>query len=298
MSIIIAKIENKNCYFISDTKVSIDTADKSVTGDSKIRLAPEQGVLKIHILTNRICVAFAGNVELCTSIIHSFIKNSPRTLDGILNYFKDNLEDNDDNSAFIIGLMFDNNIPNLYKITKGEIEEGKSFWIGEPKAFSEFQEIFVPDNSDNSIVNKTSQAFTRLVESTSVNTIGDFIISAYYNHEGQSFFYEERLQSYSGYRHIHVEKDKPQTLDEGTVYEGAFTVTNLISNRSIKPAIAIYFTKGQLGFLYFPISTSNKEIRPQIITNVTKEELTELVLREYGIQLIGFNLLNGEIKFK
>jgi hypothetical protein len=62
MSIVIAKIENNECVFLSDTKVSIDFGDKTVTGGSKLRLPPEDGVLKIQIVYKNVCICYAGNV--------------------------------------------------------------------------------------------------------------------------------------------------------------------------------------------------------------------------------------------
>lgn len=298
MSIIIAKIEGDSCYFISDTKVSIDSADKTVTGESKLRLGPEEGVLKVHILTNRICVAFAGTVDICTSLIHSFVSNSPRTMDSILSHFSAGLKKENDNSAFVLGLMFDNKVPSLFKITKEGFEEGKSFWIGEQTAFSEFQELFLNIEDDSSLIDRTSTAFQKMIEKSSIPTIGDFIISAYFNHKYESFIYEERLAAYSGYEKLHLKKDEVSTFTEGTTEEGAFTVSNLISDRTGKPAICLYFGKGKIGFLYFAISRGNSISRPLVIPNVTRDELNQHVLSNYGINLIGFNMNDGTFKFQ
>ena len=62
MSNIIAKIEEESCLFLSDTRVSILNGDSSVTGDNKLRMNPNEGILKIHIIYPGIGIAFAGNV--------------------------------------------------------------------------------------------------------------------------------------------------------------------------------------------------------------------------------------------
>lgn len=84
--------------FLADTKVSVFKGDSSVTADGKIRMPPELGVLKIHILTPYICVAFAGDVLLCAQIIQSFIVEKPQTALGILEHFSNGLAKDNDNS--------------------------------------------------------------------------------------------------------------------------------------------------------------------------------------------------------
>lgn len=296
MSIIIAKIENNECVFISDTKVSIDNGDKTVTGGNKIRMSPNEGVLKVHILSHKICIAYAGNVEIATKIIHSFIIQKPQSLEEIVTYFQNQLKLENDTSEFILGIVLDDNIPALYKINSNNIEEGKSFWIGEHKAFDEFQSYFINSNSTNSILDNATEAFRQLLHNTKIDTIGDFIISSYYNTRFNSFIYDLRSEAFGGYKTIEVKAGESVTLTEGTVEEGAFVVTNLISNNTGYPAICLYFSKGKIGFLYIPISVKNTDVKPLIITG-TKTEIIEKIKQEFGIELMGMEINNGIFKF-
>lgn len=296
MSIIIAKIENNECLFISDTRVSIDNGDKTVTGDNKIRMSPNEGVLKIHILSHKICVAYAGNIKVATKIIHSFIIQKPQKIEEIVSYFQNQLKLENDNSEFILGIVFDNNIPVLYKISLNSIEEGNSFWIGEHKAFNEFQSYFIKSKFTNSILNNATEAFRQMVHNTELDTIGDFIISSYFNTRFNSFIYDLRAEAFGGFKTIEVKAGESVTLTEGTVEEGAFVVTNLISNNTGCPAICLYFSKGNIGFLYIPISVKNTNVNPHIITG-TKTEVIEKIKQEFEIELIGMEINNGIFKF-
>ena len=298
MSIVIAKIEGKNCSFFADTKVSVLSEDSSVSGVNKLRLPPEHGVLKIHVVSSKIIIGFAGTVELCTSIIESFIQTKPGTLPLILEYFKSSLNENEDNSEFIIGIFIGDE-PTLFKISRYNIENGKSFWTGEPQAFEEFQSYFLePKLDETSIINHALNAFRKTIENTQISTIGDFMITAYYNHEHNSFLYEEQLASYSGFEALRVKANEKKLLSEGTLEQGAFTVSNLISNRSGNQAVCLYFSKPKTAFLYLPISYTNSNIEPIIFRNVSRQELNDITTAKYGFELIGFNIENGKFDFK
>lgn len=293
MSIIIAKIEKDECLFRSDTKVSIENGDDSVTGNNRIRLAPEEGVLKIHILNESLCVAFAGNVKICCEIINGIFYKKSNDGKSIIQFIKDKLELLNDDSEFIVAYVKKHFEPRLFKIDKNKVEEGKSFWIGNHEAFNEFQSYFLDNKPSFSSLDKTVYAFREMIRNSKINSIGDFVIGAYYNKTNTSFLYEEAMESNSGYAVTIVEENVKTTISEGTTEEGAFTVSNIVSNRINKPAICLYFQKGNLGYLYFPISKDNLEARPYVIQNVSLIELKRKVLEKFKIELIGFSMNLG-----
>lgn len=295
MSIIIAKIEGNSCSFKSDTKVSILNGDKSVTGDDKIRLNPNEGVLKIHIIHPAICVAFAGNIDVCVRIIHNLCRYFPLELNEILNFLKESLFKENDDSEFILSSYYYEKL-ELYKISKQKIEKGNSFWIGVKEAFEEFQTYYNDEEIKNN-TNRFSESFKHLINNSKISTIGDFIISSYFRFDHKCFVYEESLFSQSGYGIIHAKENTATILSEGTTSEGSFTVTNLVSDKIMRPAICLYFDKGQLAYLYFPISNLVKKANPIIIKDISLEDLKSKVLKEDGINLIGISLNLGSIRF-
>lgn len=297
MSIIIAKIENNECVFMSDTRVSIENGDKTITGNNKIRMSPNEGVLKTHILNPRICIAFAGNTEIASKIIQSFIIEKPKDLNKMLLHFQKQLLLNKDTSEFIIGIITDNNLPILFKITVNEIESGNSFWIGEPKAFNEFQSFFINSNKNDSVIIRAEKSFRDLIKNTKIQTIGDFVISAYYNSSVKSFIYKDYLEVFGGYNIIQVKANVPTKLSEGSVGEGAFVVNSLISNHTGKQGICLYFSKGNVGYLYIPISEINININPIVINANNKIDLVDKIKIQFGIELIGLDINNGTIYF-
>jgi hypothetical protein len=296
MSIIIVKKIENTCAFMSDTKVSIDSKDKSVTGNDKLRLPPEEGVLKIHILFQSICIAFAGTVNICTNILHNLCTYKPRDINLILKFLQDGLIQNNDDSAFIASFATPTGL-KLYKVDNKKIEEGESFWIGVKDAFSEFQHSYLKENEYGKLNKNFSRAFSDMLINTSIPSIGDFVIGAYYNTENSSFIYEEGMEVKGGFGVINAKAKITTALSEGTVNEGAFVVTKLVSHRIDKPAICLYFSKGKLGFLYLPISQVNKDANPVVIKNVSIEEFKDIILKDHEIEVFGFNIDLGKFKF-
>lgn len=282
--------------FKSDTKVSIESIDKTVTGNNKLRLPPEEGVLKIHILFPSICIAFAGTVNVCTNILHKLCNYQPREINVILKFLQDGLIKANDDSAFLASFATQENL-KLFKVDNQKIEEGNSFWIGVKDAFSEFQKYFLKEHEDEKLNKEISSAFSDMIRNTKIPSIGDFVIGAYYRTVNKSFVYEEGMEVKGGYGVIKAKANVQTVISEGTVNEGAFIVTSLISNRIDKPAVCLYFAKGGLGFLYLPISQNNMNANPIVIKNVSFEGLKNVVLKDYEIELIGFNMNLGNFKY-
>lgn len=296
MSIIIAKIEGNSCLFRLDTKVSILNGDESVTGDNKLRLPPEEGVLKIHILHQNICVAFAGTVKICCEIINRLCNKPANDKKDIFEFIQAELIQSSDDSEFIVAFLNKNRIPRLFRVDKDVIEEGNSFWIGNKDAFAEFQSYFINSDSKKSIIDRTIYSFREMIRNSKIDTIGDFVIEAYFNQPSDSFVYEEALESISGYGIIEAKANVKTTLSEGTVNEGAFIVSNLVSNRTNKPAICLFFEKGNLAFLYLPLSKTNINANPIVIENKSINELKMFVLEKFGIELFGLSMNLGQFK--
>lgn len=297
MSIIIAKIENQECVFLSDTKVSIDNGDKSVTGGNKIRLPANNGVIKVNIIKPKICIAYAGDIEPAINIIQSFVIKKPRKLEDILNYFKNEINRTNCDAEFIIGIIHDNELPLLYRIDKENIESGKSFWIGNKSAFNEFQSYYLNSDNSKSIIENATESFRKLINNSQIKTIGDFNISASYNKKVKAFIYDWRAEAYGGYGKIHLEKNQSKVLTEGSTEEGAFVVNNLISDNTGKPAVCLYFPKGKIGFLFIPVSEKNNILNPFIRKGDIKE-IVEIIKFEFDIKLTGWFINDGMINFK
>ena len=294
MSIIIAKIQNKECFFFSDTKVSIKSDDSTVFGEQKLRLAPEEGSLKIHILQRRMSIAFAGTVAICEEIIQSLFKKQPNK---IPEYLQEELIRKNDDSEFILALVDKDFNPRLFKIDQKKCEEGNSFWIGNQNAFSEFQSFFV-ESDISGLMEKTSRAFQQMLENTKIPTIGDFVIGCLFAEKYSSFIYEDSISFAGSLKTITISANEWTQIGNETNEDGAFIVSNLISDQVQRPAVCLFFEYGNVAFLYFPITERHRETRPIVIKTQSRNQLQNYVLENFGFNLIGFTFKGGNINYK
>lgn len=212
-----------------------------------------------------------------------------------MNFFKNKLKSKQDNSEFIVGFILSNKLPVLYKINSEIVEKGNSFWIGEYKAFNEFQSYFSKHDKKDVILDATN-SFSELLKNTKIETIGDFMISASLDNSLNSFTYEFRSESISGFDSQKIKANKHTLITEGNVEFGAFVVNNLISNDCSKPAICLYFSKGKVGFLYIALSEYNSKVKP-IVFKCEPDEIVEKIKIQFGITLLGVIIDNGIFKF-
>lgn len=293
MSIIIAKTEGDQCIICSDTKVSIDNGDLSVTGDGKVRLPITDGVLKTHIVAPKINISYAGDVRTATKIVHKLISEKPIN---ILEFIKNELIKNNNDVDFIVAYHLDKN-PQLYKITKDNIQKGDSFWIGDIFAFSEFQSYYnSPENTIKNFNDRFYDSFTELINQTGINTIGNFSISVSFRKEYDYFIYDRKLESYNELHKISLKKGERLLMDEGAPQLGSYMVSNLISKDPNNQAVALFFNHANFGILYIAMSEKWNTSKGISFSNNNLEKFISKVLEQYNIKLTGISFNNGAIK--
>jgi hypothetical protein len=199
MSIIIAKNIEGVILILSDSKVSINSADESVSGDSRLRISPVEGILKTLILYGGICISYAGDVVGAVRIINMFKDYGKfQSIDDMCMFLKDRINSENADVEFILCLASGSSERYLYKITSNKIEKGMSLWIGDRNAFSKFQEIYSSELETAPYELKAFQiAFRKLIDDQSITSIGDFIVETVYSNY-PCFFYCERLDSVRG----------------------------------------------------------------------------------------------------
>lgn len=294
MSFVIAKRTNEKCLFIADTKVSIVDKDTTVTGNGKLRMPPEEGILKIHVLSPYLTVAFAGNVLNAQEMIADLVKQKPRNP---VEYIHEELNRNNDCTVgFIIGTIISNQ-SFLYKVTKEKIECGNSFWIGEQEAFKEFQAIYNSNEfQDKEFALRAFTSFDELVLNTLVNTVGDFSLAVLFKKEYGYFSYNPQLFSHHGNKREEIEKGVQNKFTEGNSCLGSYIVSNLVSNNPNNQLVILYFQHANYGILFQPISIHSDNIQGKEYRSLTKAELKRVISEEYGVDLIGFEMKDGVFK--
>lgn len=73
-------------------------------------------------------------------------------------------------------------------------------------------------------------------------------------------------------------------------------VSNLISKNPNNQLIVLHFHHANYSILFQPISGQTDEIQGKEYRNLTKAELKKAVAKEYGIDLMGFERIDGVTK--
>lgn len=145
MSFIIARKENKNLVIISDTKITTEKDycknDRELAKNIKL-----YGALKSYIITDCICIAFAGDVEEANLLMedirqHLISNNNEISLEDIHHLTTIAFLRDFKNTDYIIGYM-NEDIPNIYIFKDNKIGKNVEFgWIGDIDVFNKYQEF-------------------------------------------------------------------------------------------------------------------------------------------------------------
>ena len=162
---------------IVDNKISI-ISDSKVTNKDFAKNSPLIGVLKTLILDPQTSLSYTGKIYYIEIALDNYLQMKAKTVDDVLNMLLNvNIESNNE-TDFVLATIH-NNIPKLYKISNGQIVRDISFfWIGDKKGYEIYQREFhtLGEKSDK-IVENMRTAFSTVIESPQVDTIGYFQIS-------------------------------------------------------------------------------------------------------------------------
>ncbi len=299
MSIIIAKKMDGVTIILSDTKLSIDSPDKSTTGGHKLRIAPEKGALKSIIIFNGICISYAGDVSAACSIILEFQKIRFSSIEEMSMYLQKKIVDYGDDVEFILACA-NKQDQFLFKITKQEVSiSSDSVWIGSYSAFNRFQYIYKSEQEKSTELQRAfKNGFQKLLEEQSIPEIGDFMVETVFNPKnGACFFYSDSLISHRGLTSISIKANEVLTLDDGSAEIGSYTISTLVSKHCKNPALLHYFNHGNFGILYMPDEVLKNEGRGVVVKDLPPESVFLQMKDQYGLELIGPYFLDGKFYF-
>ncbi len=252
MTLVIAKIFEDNIQIISDTKIS-----DIYLGSQN----PLSGQLKTVILNPHISISFSGLPGYVEEVLEPFYQkkypnsNSIVVVNSILfkclevNIKSDNL------TNFIVCVMFQNK-PTIFRISNGKIEQNlKNAWIGDKVGFNKYQEYYHSSNEIDEF-GKMITAFEKVVDDSSVETVGDFVIRIanefYKSGLVQLLNYQiNKIRYFGPYDFLEFETGKFM-IRHSNSEKGGFGYSLIRSCNPQKPAIGFHFHVGKFGLLFFP----------------------------------------------
>lgn len=287
MTLIVARIDDDTIYIESDSRI---------TDESKVKTEPLCGLLKTLVLHPFFCVSFAGNVHFAEEAIKEFfdVQKSASSLGNAFEKLLDllvskNIE-SEETTDFIVASILDK-CPKLYRIEGGELTKDLTVaWIGDLDGFEYYQTQYHETSVEVDGKVRMRKAFEEVVNESKLDSIGDFHISTYINHEVNPkhpvFLHGLKVRiDISEPQEIQIqEKGKFEPLPLGTTEGGSHGISYLATVDPNYCGVAIHFIHGNFGILFCP-QLSFKGI---FIKDVDGDGLANAIQAQYGIPLRGF----------
>jgi len=295
MSLIVARIENNQISIVSDTKLSDPKGHERSSRDIKLL---SEGVIKSTIISNEVCISFAGAVNEAENTIKLINKQLPiEEIIDILFYSHQNSQQSTD---YIIAVA--KPLPQIIEIKDSTCREVSSSWIGSHNAFKRFQQFTLEAlkgsntqtsffNVTPSIENKPSDYFMKMSDSmdgviadSDIPEVSGFKVHVAYI--DNSFQFREYYHSYPG--HIEIEgtltHEDPSVIIplnmNGTAASGGYTVNFFTSNGNFNE-VGVHIQQGEYGIIY-----SRKEngiLRPEVKRNIDELDFLEYAKTNYDL---------------
>ena len=271
MSLIVARASETAVFLVSDTKLS-------PTNDDTLRATDDYAhnfELKIFIIDDRRCMAYAGNSELAYDATRKI--NSTQTNDEIIATLVKSVTEGNDEVDYLFCLLDPS--PSITKITKrNDIESGLASWIGNPNAFRIYQSYFLEHETPQAqstipyftfsiapadttlrddgllLKSKLSRSMENLINSAQEPSVGGIRVSLSTDETGFKF------DDYSSDTCIPEFILRHEIFSQGSPYGDGGQNSNNITITSVnRHQLAIHVLRAQLG-LNFNVESMTKQL--------------------------------------
>lgn len=282
MTLIIAKIEGDNIHIESDSKI---------TDPKKVKQDPLCGILKSVIIDPRVCISFAGNTEFAQQALGKI--NKTRYCDTyslcqmLLNIHRESIPHYPEHVDFAVASII-NGIPRLFKIADEMIIQGLDYIaLGNPDGIKLYEEKYDQSDHELPIQQRIQNAFSSVIHSPRITTIGDFQISVNIDSKicpnFPVFMYNMKFFLEIGPQTVHCQGGKETAIPLGTAVNGSNGVSYLVSVCPEFYGVAIHFMHGNFGVLF----CHKLNFHGIVISEVTGKEFMDRIREEYNIPLRG-----------
>lgn len=290
MTLIVAHKTDHDVFMVGDSRLT----------DEQEEFHPLKGTLKIQILSDNICVGFAGDIPCDCFKQLKLIFSADKSYDELVQNLLMLHKEHNGKIDFLISQSLP--APSLIKISNAAIIPNLiTAWIGEESAFREYQKYFLdktppllpsaperpqlwilklPDHkhSEQSRFAKMCSAIQSVMANTTIKTVGDYLIPVASSAEG--FHYQP-------YCYVDAPEQEPgigwTTVEMGSNIEGGYAISALTPKEGGVPLFAIHFLQGGF-FILFHYS---KSYIPIIYKGFSHESFIEKIYEEYEILLEG-----------
>lgn len=284
MSLIVANATESSLFLVADTML---------TRKHKVTNPYVEGGVKIAIIDDNRCIAFAGLYEPAQEVIRN-IKKTDKD-DAIVRALMHATTIND--IEFIFATIIP--IPNLIKISNGIILSCKTAWIGDYEGFSLYQSFFVGSNcpetihseltnvkiktlpegcpeADVDLYVKMFECMNAVVDSTEVDTVRGFVVPVITSNGVLQFgcylsIFRRPLDLYE----FGGKDEGPIPFGDASM--GSFSINFADMNRR---KIAVHINQGRLGIIFD--SSDNFVLEPEILTNIDEIDFSAVIKERFN----------------
>jgi hypothetical protein len=282
MSLVVAHCSKRTLKIVSDTRLSDPI--------SRLPCSHFDGALKILLLSSELGFAFAGDPAPALEVLSESQDATAHRADlqSLTALLLEKTRQSRGASDFLAFSTAPS--PRLRKISAGGVsEEQADYWIGDQEAFNCYQEYFhsamaaYPERLQHNpdyLQNQMDVAMKEVIESSRVQSVGDFLVPASSEKDGL------RYVSYARITVFPTAERSPDgwfKMKAGGPAEGGYTISMLTPYDRGIPAVAFHFLEGRFGVLFCP----GKLQRPAIIKEVDTDSFSRQVSQVYGIRLQG-----------
>lgn len=261
-------------------------ADTRISHPDVTQVEEVPGRLKLITLSPFIAVGYAGGSDYALDTIRRAKAVKPLTAGGIVPVLLE--ASREPGGEGLVDFIFAAIEPemSLVVIRNGDaIKVGREGWIGDADAASAFHQqqatIAMPDVTDPEMrhISRALQAFHAVIARPATASVGGLEVRVGSSPGG--FRYLPGAMMYMPSQA--VPSGQWTTLHFGGRAEGGFGYSLLVPEQPGEAVLAVHFFQGQLGFIYAPLLAD----RPTQVTNVSHEQLRNVVLERYGVNVNG-----------
>jgi hypothetical protein len=272
MSLIVAGFENGSLTIVADTKLTYPGhMDNSLKNHVNSGVTAD-GILKLIIVSEHICIGFAGDVEYAENAIREI--NPNRYFENVLNTLVKHHQESDRKTDFI--LCINTVTPSIFVIKDGEFKLSNHGWIGDKLAFERFQKSRIADNKS------ISSAIDDVINDESIKTVGGFNVSVHISNG--RFVFGNYMNMHREAMSITLIPNKPFIIGHGTAENGAYTLSFIGASKNCRH-VAFHIKQGNFGIVYS--RTGNGLLRPEIKPCMDEVDFHDYIKSHFGILPLG-----------
>jgi tetratricopeptide (TPR) repeat protein len=266
--VVVRKFENQ-LSIVSDTKLSY--AYHEIKNQ---KTNPSEGVIKTVILRPDVTISFAGEIEAAENALSEISTNT--SVEKIIDILKFYHKQSNFKTEFL--LCFASPEVSIYKFKNNQYGIVESSWIGDSKAFNEFQSNMMGtrkkpkkekkssqknnlsvdgrptilfeqmgllmEQQINSLFSKMSSAMDEVINTSSVDCVGGFKVQVVFK---EIFFYNFYLHTYRS--EFSLVGEGTHNISHGDASEGAYTI-NFFGGSLDYLSVALHIKQAELGIIY------------------------------------------------